>query len=408
MKSKILLKDLYKVYSSSGKFGHEQVKTIEGIGQDGDKIAIAGINMKVEQGDRIGIIGRNGAGKSTLLHMIAGLSLPTSGVIEVNGKVTSVMTLGVGLRDDLSGRENIYVDGEIQGKSKQEIEKVIQQIIEFAELGEFIDYPIRTYSTGMKARLAFSMISHIDPEILIIDEALSVGDAAFSAKATVRIREICARGKIVIIVSHSMQSIKDICNRCLWMENGRVIMDGMPEVVTRAYIDSVRSADEAQLKERFRKLVGSRSKKVGWTVKQVVIFNGDLNESRNLLEAGLTTCIKIKANAPTSAKKAFLRIQIMRLDELIIFDESVSVDEFRMSDQSIGLEIKMDALALGVAIYKLDASLEEFGAVVAENTIIFEVFSTNLPRGGKPMLLYPIQLGVFPSDSCKEVFNARL
>jgi lipopolysaccharide transport system ATP-binding protein len=140
------------------------------------KIAVDQVTFTLREGERLGIVGRNGAGKSTLLHMIAGISNSSSGRILINGKVTSIMTLGVGLRDDLSGRENIYVDGEIQGKSRSEVNEVIDQVIDFAELGKFIDYPVRTYSTGMKARLAFAMISHIDPEILIIDEALSVGD----------------------------------------------------------------------------------------------------------------------------------------------------------------------------------------------------------------------------------------
>lgn len=385
----ISLQKVTKVFPVAGMSGRELFSTTQTAGT-GDKLAVVEVSLKIEHGERVGIVGRNGAGKSTLLHMIAGLSSPTSGSIEIEGKVTAVMTLGVGLREHLSGRENIYVDGEIQGKARHEIDQVIDQIINFADLGEFIDYPIRTYSTGMKARLAFSMISHIDPEILIIDEALSVGDANFSSKATARIKEICARGKIVIIVSHGMQSIRDICNRCLWMENGRVIMDGTPEAVTKAYIDSVRTADEAQLMEKFRKFIGARSLQPGWTIDQVAIFNGKDAEPRTLLEAAQPTRLEIKATAPIGDENSGVRIRITRLDDLLVFDEFFFAETYRLGGQSIGLEVEMRPLILGAAIYRLDVLLESGATTFAENSSIFQVFAHNPPTGGKPMLLYPL------------------
>ena len=199
------------------------------------KAAVAGLTLSMEAGERVGIIGPNGAGKSTLLHMIAGIGTPSSGSVIVDGKVTSILTLGIGVREEMTGRENIYLDGELQGKTRHQVDEVIDAIVDFAELGEFIDRPVRTYSTGMKSRLSFAMISHVNPEILLIDEALSAGDAAFSVKATAKIREICARGKIVLLVSHSLGAIRDMCNRCIWMEEGAIIMDGSPGEVTRAY-----------------------------------------------------------------------------------------------------------------------------------------------------------------------------
>ena len=403
MEPRVVLKEVRKVYAERGMLGQERDTDSGNPATVGGKVAVAGVSMAIEQGQRLGIVGRNGAGKSTLLHLIAGLSSPTSGSIEINGKVTSVMTLGVGLRDDLSGRENIYVDGEIQGKSRQEVAVVIDQIIDFADLGEFIDYPVRTYSTGMKARLAFAMISHIDPEILIIDEALSVGDAAFSVKATARIREICARGKIVIIVSHGMQAVRDICNRCLWLEDGRVLMDGSPDEVTKAYIDSVRATDEEQLKEKFRKFVGMRSRQAGWQIKEVAIFNGDSGEQRTLLEAGQSTRIQITAIIPRDSKDGDVRVRITRLDDLLVFDEVFSAETCRLCDKTIGLEVEMTPLMLGVAIYRLDVTLEIGGNTCAESASIFEVFAINVPTGGKPMLLYPVITTTLPIDSRKEV-----
>ncbi|MEP6957104.1 MAG: ABC transporter ATP-binding protein [Nitrospirota bacterium] len=403
MEPRITLHEVSKIFPLAGISGRELLSTVTQTAAFGDKIAVAGVSLTIQHGERLGIVGRNGAGKSTLLHLIAGLSSPTSGSIEIDGKVTSVMTLGVGLRDDLSGRENIYVDGEIQGKARHEIEQVIEEIIAFADLGEFIDFPVRTYSTGMKARLAFSMISHIDPEILIVDEALSVGDATFSAKATARIMEICARGKIVIIVSHGMQSIKDICNRCLWMENGHVVMDGSPEAVTKAYIDSVRTADEAKLMEKFRKFIGVRSMQAGWAITQVEIFTGESVEQRFLLEAWQPTRLEVRADIPVGNSDSGVRVRITRLDDLLVFDEFFPTEAIRLREQSIGLQIEMTPLVLGVAIYRLDVSLEAGEAVCAESSSIFEVFAVNPPAGGKPMLLYPVTGSAIPIDSLDEV-----
>lgn len=403
MEPRITLHEVSKFFPAGGMPGQELFSNVAKTAADGDKIAVAGVSLTIQHGERLGIVGRNGAGKSTLLHMIAGLSSPTSGSIEINGKVTSVMTLGVGLRDDLSGRENIYVDGEIQGRARYEVEQVIDQIIAFADLGEFIDFPVRTYSTGMKARLAFSMISHIDPEILIIDEALSVGDATFSAKATARIKQICARGKIVIIVSHGMQAIRDICNRCLWMENGHVVMDGSPEAVTNAYIDSVRAADEAQLMGKFRNFIDVRSMQAGWEIKRVAVYNGESGEQRALLEAGLPTRFEVRCVTPVGQADACARVRITRLDDLLVFDELFPVDAFRLRDQSVGMQIEMTPLTLGAAIYRLDVSLEAAATVCAESSSIFEVFAYNPPTGGKPMLLYPVTASAIATNSLEEV-----
>lgn len=192
----------------------------------------------------------------------------------------------MGLREHASGRENIYIDGEVQGKSRVEIDAVIDEIIEFAELGEFIDMPVRTYSTGMKSRLAFAMISCLEPEILIIDEALSAGDAKFSAKATRKIQEICAKGRIVILVSHSMASIQSMCNRCLWIDQGKIVMDGLPDQVCKAYIDAVRSEDEAKLLERFRDEASTRFSLDGWDVDALYVLQGDTATQRVLRGRG--------------------------------------------------------------------------------------------------------------------------
>lgn len=360
------------------------------------KVAVNEVSLNIGEGERLGIVGRNGAGKSTLLHLIAGISQPSAGKIEINGKVTSIMTLGVGLRDELSGRENIYVDGEIQGKSRESVDQVIDDIIEFSELGKFIEYPVRTYSTGMKARLAFSMITHIEPEILIIDEALSVGDAYFSAKATARIMEICSRGKIVILVSHGMQSIRDICNRCIYLKDGQIVLDGLPEEVTKAYIDEVRQEDEAKLLKQFSAHVGEISFRAGSQIERVAMYSGSDLESTAKVEVARPLRIHVVATDSSVNENTMCQMSIVRLDSVLLFQKTVPVQQYVGDDGRIGIEFEFSSFVLGCAIYRLDISLVDesnhSAEVCAQYTTVFEAFTLSPPSGGKPMLIYPVGL----------------
>lgn len=396
----VVLKNVSKIYKQNEGLSSEP----KPINSDGGRYrriaAVDNISLTISEGQRIGIIGKNGAGKSTLLHIIAGLSAPTSGEVQVSGKVTSIMTLGVGLRDDLSGRENIYIDGEIQGKSRAEVDLIIDQVIEFSELGEFIDYPVKTYSTGMKARLGFSMISCLDPEILIIDEALSVGDATFSVKATARIREICAKGKIVIVVSHSMGSIRDICDRCLWIDNGCIVMDGEPVAVTNAYIESVRSRNEASSIADFTRFIDQPQSTPGAEISELIFITDERNASDLQVEAGKNLVIKIAAKRTMDRGKTRLNVKIIRLDEQIMFDQNFEVEDFSDGFGNVGLEIVFEPLILGSSIYRVDATMIEgdFAEqdVCASRSALLDVFVGQPPRGGKPMLLFPLSLEFLP------------
>ena len=343
--------------------------------------AVDNVSLEIIEGERVGIIGRNGAGKSTLLHLIAGIAKPTSGSIDVIGKVTAVMTLGIGLREEATGRENIYLDGEVQGVARSHIDAALDDIISFADLGKFIDYPVRTYSTGMKARLAFSMITHLEPEILIIDEALSAGDAAFAAKATRRIKELCKRGKIVIVVSHGMGTIIDICNRCLWMDTGRIEMDGKPVDVTQAYVEAVREADEKDLLEKFGRDIGCRSLLAGWTLCAPEILIQD--QTRQILPVGSDAIFSFRGAKPPETSNSSLVVEIVRLDGVVLFKEL-----FRITDakEEYRLAVRMNPLVIGCGIYRLSAKAAEAGLLRAESSCIFEVVHPDPPTGGKPML----------------------
>jgi ABC-type polysaccharide/polyol phosphate transport system ATPase subunit len=198
-------------------------------------LAVDDVTLRVRRGEVVGIIGANGAGKTTLLKMIAGLLPVEKGSIRVNGKVTALLALGVGVHPDFTGRENIYYGGLLLGMSKREIVAKTPAIIEFAELGEFIDRPFRTYSSGMRARLLFSISMSIDPDILIVDEALATGDAHFVQKCTQRIRELCRSGATVLFVSHNLSQVLMLCDRACFMAEGRVVAQGSPPEVIAAY-----------------------------------------------------------------------------------------------------------------------------------------------------------------------------
>lgn len=193
------------------------------------------ISFRVDHGEGLAVIGANGAGKSTLLSLVAGLTYPDRGTIRVVGRATALLELGSGFHPDLTGRENIWLNASLLGLSQQRTKELFSDIIEFSELGDFIAEPLRTYSTGMSMRLAFSIAINVDPDILIADEVLAVGDAAFQAKCLDRIRDFRRRGKTMLFVSHVPGMLREICDRAIWLDNGDLVMDGPLEKVLSEY-----------------------------------------------------------------------------------------------------------------------------------------------------------------------------
>lgn len=189
-------------------------------------LALEHVNLQIKQGESVGIIGDNGAGKSTMLKMITGVTFPTEGNITVKGKVAALLELTAGFSLEMTGRENIYLKGYILGLKDDYIAKIEEDIIEFAQLGDYIDQPVRTYSSGMKMRLGFAINVNIDPDILVVDEALSVGDKTFKKKCKNKISEIIKSGTTVLYVSHSMDGVKEICPRAIYLKKGKVVFDG--------------------------------------------------------------------------------------------------------------------------------------------------------------------------------------
>lgn len=197
--------------------------------------ALDDINLHIKRGEVCGIVGRNGAGKSTLLKVIAGVLTPTKGHVQINGNIAPMLELGAGFDQDLTARENIFLNGAILGYSKEFLEQKFADIVAFSELEEFIEQPVRTFSSGMMMRLAFSIATLVEPEVLIVDEILSVGDGHFQKKSEARMRELMSGGTTVLMVSHAIKQIRDMCNRVIWLDHGKVIMDGETQKVCDAY-----------------------------------------------------------------------------------------------------------------------------------------------------------------------------
>ena len=194
------------------------------------------INLEIKKGETVALIGVNGSGKSTLLKLMTQIIFPNKGTIETHGKLTSLLELGAGFHPDFSGRENIYFNSSIFGLTKKEIDKRLNQIIEFSELQDFIDNPVRTYSSGMYMRLAFSVAINVDADILLIDEILSVGDQHFQEKCFKKMRELREQGKTMVFVTHSMDSVRNLCDRAIWLYDGQVRMDGNTQEVIDEYL----------------------------------------------------------------------------------------------------------------------------------------------------------------------------
>ena len=210
--------------------------------------ATKGLSLEVKKGEILGIVGKNGSGKSTLLKLITGVLTPDEGTVEVNGKISALLELGSGFNPEFTGMQNIFFYGTILGFSKKEMEDKLEDIINFAEIGEFIDQPLKTYSSGMKSRLGFAVAVHIDPEILILDEVLSVGDILFKRKCYAKMEEFFNGGKTIIYVSHDGNSIKEFCTRAIFLESGNILIDSDAKSVTQLYEKYLFSSENEQNK----------------------------------------------------------------------------------------------------------------------------------------------------------------
>lgn len=238
-----------------------------------DFYALENISFEVKRGETVGIIGKNGAGKSTLLKIITGVLTPTEGKITVNGKIASLLELGAGFNPEMTGMENIYLNGTLMGFTKEEMDKKVDAITEFANIGEFIYQPVKMYSSGMFARLAFSVAINVDAEILIVDEALSVGDMLFQAKCIAKMTSLMEEGTTILFVSHDIHAVRSLCNRGVYLKNGKAVLIGEAGEVVDRYISDDQQAANAQLKEMAnRKAYKTSETTIAFTEEEIPVI----------------------------------------------------------------------------------------------------------------------------------------
>lgn len=211
-------------FSGDGQFSENYIRALQNVSFD------------VAEGEVLGIIGKNGAGKSTLLKIISRIALPTTGSVKGKGRIASLLEVGTGFHNELTGRENIFLNGQILGMKKKEVTRKFDEIVEFSGVEKFLDTPVKRYSSGMYVRLAFAVAAHLDPEILIVDEVLAVGDAEFQRKCLGRMKDASAQGKTILFVSHNMQAVRNLCHRAIFLEKGKIIDEGKPDSVIAAYL----------------------------------------------------------------------------------------------------------------------------------------------------------------------------
>ncbi len=288
------------------------------------------VSLTVPRGKTVGIIGKNGSGKSTLLKLIAGIYRPDSGTIKVNGKLSSLIELGAGFHPEFTGRENVYINGILLGLTKQQIRERFDQIVRFAELEEFIDMPVRTYSSGMYMRLGFSVAVHVDPEILLIDEVLAVGDESFGHKCKEVIRQFKAAMKTIVMVTHDMSAVEKWCDEAIWLNNGEVADRGDPRRIIDRYRENVKEDEEKTFEAAHQvgtTLLGERwgDRKIEITAVKLLSESG---EERSIYNLGEATIIEIsyRVHEPPSQPVAF-GVGIFTADNICCYGTNTDIEK---------------------------------------------------------------------------------
>lgn len=265
------LSKVYKIYAKPSDrlketFSHNKTKYFK------EFYALNDVSFDIVEGETVGIIGRNGSGKSTLLKILTGVLNNTAGAIDINGKISALLELGAGFNGEFTGIENIFLNGTIMNIPREEMEKKLDDIIAFADIGDYINQPVKTYSSGMFVRLAFAVAINVEPDILIVDEALAVGDTRFQLKCMDKFMEFMKAGKTILFVSHDVNSIKRFCKRTIWLNNGKLIMDGNTDEVTDRYMDFLKS--ELSIEDYFEKIKNKGDVKI----EEEEIVSGSINQ----------------------------------------------------------------------------------------------------------------------------------
>lgn len=387
----IKVKDVYKsfkIYYDKGSSLKEKILFKNRNRHEVHEV-LKGVSVSIKKGEVVGLIGENGSGKSTLLKLMTRIIYPDKGEIEIKGKVSSLLELGAGFHPDMTGRENIYTNASIFGLTKKEIDERLEAIIEFSELGEFIDNPVRTYSSGMYMRLAFSVAINVDAEILLVDEILAVGDASFQAKCFKKMQEIKNEGKTIVIVSHDLTSIERLCDRAVWIDDGLKKIEGRPHDAIAKYLDKImnkeyenQNIDEKNTNEVVKNSQSILSKEVANEINEQSDENRTGNRKLEILDIKMIDLDIAKEKYSFKPEsKVKIQVKYKRNDERIMdtvvgmginrdngincYGTNTYIDnsqKLNVKDNGI-IEVIIDEIQLLEGDYTLDIALhDEYGA----------------------------------------------
>lgn len=341
-----LLSDIKNLFAGNVKPSNEV------IDNEAQYWALKGVSFEVKQGEVLGIIGKNGAGKSTMLKILSRITSPTQGSIKVKGRMASLLEVGTGFHPDLSGRDNVFLNGAILGMKRVEIQNRFDEIVEFAGIAKYIDTPVKRYSSGMYVRLAFAVAAHLEPEILILDEVLAVGDAEFQKRCLGKMKDVSEGGRTVLFVSHNMNAVKDICSRAVLLSGGKVIKDGPSEDVVSYYMQVVEKTETA---------IVERDK---WSNADITISGIYLNGTSNTKQLKLNVCEETTLRVEYDVKKAYkglhAYVNIKSIDgELIVSLPSPLLH----TPGKASFEVTIPDNFLNAGLYLLDIGFSDFEEV---------------------------------------------
>lgn len=351
--------------------------------------ALKGASFQVQQGEAVGIIGRNGAGKSTLLKILSQVTAPTSGVIKVKGRIASLLEVGTGFHPELTGRENIYLNGAIMGMSRVEVSRKFDEIVVFSEVEQFIDTPVKRYSSGMYVRLAFAVAAYLEPEILIVDEVLAVGDIAFQKKSLAKMGNVAKEGRTILLVSHNMTSIVSLCSSAIWLDKGQIRAMADAEKTVQSYLASDLSGSDGRI------IFPEPENK-----KEAFIHSVELRNKYDELSAKFDVLSPIKVNITFCTRRRFLNwrifVSVARYDGVTIFSTTTwdyNEDRYPIDPGTYLARLLIPGKFLGPTSYLLTVAFGEPPIQrhdFHENIIQFEVLGKSFDYGRDiGMLAYP-------------------
>jgi lipopolysaccharide transport system ATP-binding protein len=351
--------------------------------------ALRDISFDLKEGEVLGIVGRNGAGKSTLLKLLSRITTPDEGRITVRGRIGSLLEVGTGFHPELTGRENVFMNGILLGMTHREVARKFDEIVAFSGVGEFLDTPVKRYSSGMRVRLGFAVAAHLDPEILVIDEVLAVGDAEFQRKCLGRMNTVASEGRTVLFVSHQMDAILSLCTRAIWLESGRMKLDGLAKDVVPSYLSSATNAAISEIADRQDRSGEGNVRIIGLTLS---------DESNRPLSTGRAAIVKFSLASEKPIKAGIIARFAIRdnMDRVITLLTSESASQELMFEGTHGVaNCTIPKLPLMPGDYSADVSLWQNGYLQDKinRAIAFTVMAGNYSESGKNY-----QVGLFHLD----------